>query len=263
MSYRGAVLMAAAVAAGLAGTGCGLQINMGSRSVTDDANVSGPLTAVQLTHGSGDISIHSGPGAGAAIHRTIHYQGSTKPRPSQQVTNGVLTFVNGCSDCSIDYDLTVPAATNVRIRNGSGDIRVADVATTDIDAGAGDVSIRNVHGQVRAHTGSGSVRATSVGARTDLRSSSGDISATGIDGGTLLSETRSGSLVVKFIAAPSNVHAVTRSGDLFIKLPQGRYKIDPATGSGDKFVNVPDDPNATAVVYARTGSGSLRIDPTD
>jgi Putative adhesin len=263
MSYRAAAVTAAAVAAGLAVAGCRFEINIGSRSIADDARVNGPLSAVQLAAGDGDIRIHTGPGAGAAIHRTIRYRGATKPQPSQQVTNGVLTFVKGCANCSIDYDLTVPASVQVRIRNGSGSIRVVDVAAADIRAGSGDVTVRNVPGAVRAHTGSGSVRVDSVGAQNDLHTSSGDIRATALGGGMLLADTGSGSILLRFGAAPSNVRAVTGSGDLRINLPSGRYKVDSSTGSGDSDVNVPDDPAATATVFAKTGSGSILIDPTD
>jgi hypothetical protein len=261
MSYRVAALAAAAVAAGLAVTGCRFEVNLGSRSITDDANVSGPLTAVQLSADDGDITIHTGPGAGAAVHRTIHYRGSTKPQPRQQVTNGVLTFVKGCANCSIDYDLTVPASVQVRIRTGSGSIRVADVAAADIQAGSGDVGVRNVPGAVRAHTGSGSVRVDSVGAQNDLHTSSGDIVATALGGGTLLANTGSGNIRLRFGVAPSNVRAVTGSGDLRINLPPGRYKVDSSTGSGDRNINVPDDRGASATVFAKTGSGSINIHP--
>jgi len=261
MSYRAAALTAVAVAAGLAVTGCRFEVNMGSRSVTDDANVSGPLSAVRLEAGAGDITIHTGPGAGAAIHRTIHYRGTTKPQPSQQVTDGVLTFVRGCADCSIDYDLTVPASVRVRIHNGSGSIRVADVAATDIQAGSGDIGVHNVHGAVRAHTGSGTVRVDSVGAQNDLHASSGDIVATALGGGTLRADTGSGSIRLTFGVAPSKVWAMTGSGDMVIKLPSGRYKVDSSAGSGDRNINVPNDPAATATVFAKTGSGSIHIDP--
>lgn len=259
MSYRAAALTATAIAAGLAVTGCRFEVNMGSRMITDDANVSGPLSAVQLTASDGDIKIHTGPGAGAAIHRTIHYRGKTKPQPGQQVTDGVLTFVRGCGDCSVDYDLTVPASVQVRIRNGSGSVRVTDVATADIQAGSGDVMVRNVPGAVRAHTGSGSVRVDSTGAQNDLHTSSGDITAIALGGGTLLADTGSGSIRLIFGTAPANVRATTGSGDLRIKLPSGRYKIDSSTGSGDKNITVPDDRTATATVFAKTGSGSINI----
>jgi hypothetical protein len=263
MSYRAAALTAAAVAAGLAVTGCRFEVNLGSRSITADANVTGPLTAVQLAAGDGDITIHTGPGAGAAIHRTIHYRGKTKPQPSQQVTAGVLTFVKGCANCSIEYDLTVPAATQVRIQNGSGSIRVADVAAADIQAGSGDVVVRDVAGPVRAHTGSGAVRVDTVGRQTDLHASSGDIVATSVSGGVLRADTGSGSVRLTFSEAPTDVRALTGSGDLLIKLPGGPYRVDHSTGSGEEHIGVPTDPAAAATVYAKTGSGSLRIDPAD
>jgi Toastrack DUF4097 len=265
MSYRAAALTAAAVVAALAVTGCRFEVNMGprARSITDDANVNGPLTAVQLAAGDGDISIHAGSGAGAAIHRTIHYGGKTKPQPSQQVTDGVLTFLKGCTDCSVDYDLTVPASIRVRIQNGSGSIRVADIAAADVQAGSGDVWVRNVHGAVRAHTGSGSVRVDSVGAQNDLHTSSGEIVATALGGGTLRADTGSGSVRLTFTAAPSNVRAVTGSGDLLIKVPGGPYRVDHSTGSGDEHIQVPTDPAATATIFAKTGSGSISINPAD
>jgi hypothetical protein len=261
-SYRVAALTVAAVAGCLAATGCGgLEVSIGSRSIADDASVNGPLSAVQLTSNSGDVTIRAGSGTGAAIHRTIHYRGKTKPRPSQQVTNGVLTFVKGCSHCDIDYELTVPGSVRVRIRSDSGAIRAADIASADLQTGSGDVDVHNIDGPVRAHTGSGAVRASTIGSMTDLHASSGDITATSVSGGTLLAKTGSGSIRLTFDAAPSNVHAVTGSGDLLIKLPGGPYRVEHSTGSGDDHVNVPNDPTATATIYARTGSGDLSVNP--
>ncbi|HEY7484523.1 MAG TPA: DUF4097 family beta strand repeat-containing protein [Streptosporangiaceae bacterium] len=264
MSNRAAVTLAVvAVAVGLAVSGCRFEVNVGSLQITDDASVPGPVNAIQLAAGDGDIKVHTAPGSGVAIHRTIHYHGKTKPQPGQQVTNGVLTFVKGCSNCSVDYDLTAPSSARVQIRNGSGSIRVADVATADIQAGSGDITVWNVAGPVRAHTGSGSVRAESVGGQTDLHASSGDIIATGIQGGTLQADTGSGSIRLKFSGPPSSVRAVTGSGDVFIMLPDGEYRIDPSTGSGDQHIGIDSNPNAAATVFAKTGSGSIRIEPSD
>ncbi|HEX6471631.1 MAG TPA: DUF4097 family beta strand repeat-containing protein [Streptosporangiaceae bacterium] len=262
MPNRAAALPAAAVAvAALAVSGCGVQIHMGPRSVTDEAAVTGQVTAVQLAAGSGDIRIRAGQDQGATIHRTIDYRGRTKPHPSQRLSGGVLTFVPGCTHCSIDYDLTVPAATQVRIRTGSGSIRVAEVAAADLQTGSGDVGVRDVQGAVRAHTGSGSIMITSIGAQADLHTSSGDIIATSVRGGTLRAETGSGSVTLKFSSAPSNVLAVTGSGDVRIRVPGGPYRVDQSTKSGDDSVQVPTDPSAPAVIVARTGSGSLTIAP--
>jgi hypothetical protein len=266
MSNRAAVALTAAVAVGLAVavSGCRVQVNIGSRTMTDDARVAGGVTAIEMTeNGDGDVKVRSGPGSGVAIHRTISYRGETKPRPGQQVSNGVLTFTKGCSNCSVSYDLTVPAGTRLEIRNGSGSIDIADVATADVEAGSGDVRVRHVPGPVRAYTGSGAVRVDEVGAQTDLHASSGDIVASGVNGGTLQADTGSGSVSLKFGAPPSSVRAETGSGDLHITLPDGAYRIDHSTGSGDEHVRIDDDPTATASVYARTGSGSLWIGPSD
>jgi DUF4097 and DUF4098 domain-containing protein YvlB len=266
MSNRAVVALTAAVAVGLAVavSGCGIQVNIGSRTMTDDARVAGGVTSIDLTGGGdGDVKVQSGPGSGVDIHRTIDYRGKTKPRPGQQVTNGVLTFTKGCSNCSVSYLLTVPAATRLEIHNGSGSINVADVAAADVESGSGDVRVRNVPGQVRAYTGSGSVRVDTVGGQTDLHASSGDIVAAGVHGGTLRADTGSGSVNLNFSAAPSSVRAETGSGDLHITLPDGPYRIDHSTGSGDEHVRIDDDPTATATVYANTGSGSIWIVPTE
>ena len=264
MSNRVAVALTAAVAIGLAVSisGCGIEVNLGSRTMTDDARVDAEVTAIDLAGDDGDIKIQSGSGAGVAIHRTVHYRGSAKPRPGQQVTDGVLTFTKGCSRCSIDYELTVPSTVRVKIHNGSGSINVTDVAAADVEAGSGDVRVRNVPGPVRADTGSGSVRVETIGGQTVLHASSGDIVASGVNGGTLRADTGSGSVNLTFSAAPANVRAETGSGDLRIKLPNGAYRLAHSTGSGDEHIEIDDNPAATASVYANTGSGSLWILPT-
>jgi hypothetical protein len=262
MSYRAAVALTAALVAGVAVSGCRFEVNIGERTASVDANVPDPVKAINLVGESGDIRVRTGSGNGVQIRRVVRYHSKAVPHLGQQLSgDGVLTFTKDCSDCSIEYDLTAPSSVRLQIRNGSGSVAASNVSAADLETGSGDILVRSVDGPVRAHTGSGSVTVESAGTQTDLHATSGDIRGIGLLGGKVQADTGSGSVLLRLSAQPSSVRAVTQSGDLRVQLPDGPYQVDAETGSGDREISVPTNGSPVASVYARTGSGSLSIEP--
>ena len=75
---------------------------------------------------------------------------------------------------TISYTITVPAATSVRARTGSGAQTVAGVAgPVNAATGSGRVTLTDIPGAVQAATGSGAIEARGIGGAFDGRTGSG------------------------------------------------------------------------------------------
>ncbi|MCZ4122432.1 DUF4097 family beta strand repeat-containing protein [Streptomyces sp. H39-S7] len=240
---RSAVLIVSALVLGAALTGCDGVSFHGSpeHKSVDDAKVAGPVSAVEVGKGSGDVRIRPGAGGGVTIHRTVRYHGDGKPTPGQKVENGTLTFTDGCDDCSIDYELTVPAGASVKVSTGSGDVDVQGVASANLKTGSGDIDVSGVAGALTTWAGSG------------------DLTGTGLGGADVSATASSGEIRLTFVKAPQKVAIKASSGDVTVHVPGGPYATDVSTGSGDEHVSVPADPSATARIQVRTGSGDVTL----
>ncbi|MCW2943983.1 MAG: hypothetical protein JWR24_700 [Actinoallomurus sp.] len=247
----------------LATSGCGVGVHFADfrHTITpEDTRVTGSVSEVQVSSDSGHVTITAG-GAGVTIHRVVHYQSGT-PHPGQQLSNGTLTFSKGCSRCSIDYDLTVPASVHVRAGSDSGRVDVSGVASADARSDSGSVTVRHVKGDVSAHTDSGQVTVEDVGGSFDAGTDSGMIQASALRSAGVRASSDSGGVHLDFATAPSSVRATNDSGSLNITVPGGPYDIDAATDSGHKDITgVVSDPLAPARLYLRTDSGGLTVLP--
>jgi len=234
-------LPTAALSVGLLLAGCSA-VGGHPKVATADAVVKEAVTSVEVGHArSGSIDIRAGDGPGVVIHRTVHYRGSAEPTPSQQVDGGVLTFTDGCGECWIDYELTVPASAAVKLSSSSGRIAVAGVASAEVRTSSGAVRVERIAGPLRIETSSGSITGSALSSpRADIRSSSG-------------------SARLDFAKAPVSVSADSSSGSLTLKVPGGPYKVDVTTSSGRREVAVPSSPSATATLTAKTSSGDVEI----
>ncbi|MGW9071279.1 DUF4097 family beta strand repeat-containing protein [Streptomyces yangpuensis] len=224
--------------------GCSL-VDGPRRTARADTTVAEAVTAVELTGtGAGSIEVTPGTGPGVTVRRTVHYRGDTAPTPGQQVSEGVLTFTDGCSgNCSIDYRLEVPATAKVTLESDSGDITVTGVAAAEVEADSGDVRAEGKAGPLRISTSSGGITATGLsGPSASVRSDSGD--------------TR-----VDFAKAPASGLAETTSGDVALRVPTAPYRLAVSTTSGARDVTLPDDASAPSHLSARTTSGAVRITP--
>ncbi|WP_327361663.1 DUF4097 family beta strand repeat-containing protein [Streptomyces sp. NBC_01296] len=230
-----------ALAAGLLLSGCSLD-DTEQKTETADTTVAEAVTAVEVKDArSGSIEVTPGTGPGVTVHRTVHYRGDTAPKPGQQVSGGVLTFTDGCSDtCFIDYRLEVPASAAVTLESSSGNVTVAGVAAADLASSSGDVKVEGIAGPLKVRTSSGSVTATGLaGPTAEIHASSGDARLT-------------------FAKPPTSVTAKTSSGDVSLTVPQAPYEITTATASG-KQETLPTTPKAPSHLSIQTSSGDIRI----
>ena len=220
-------------------------------------SVSGAVN-LDLTTGSGDVVIKAGSTNQVVIHGTVRennewfsssdaavHQVESNP-PIQQNGNGIRIGYNLPEDVrrhiSINYEITVPASTEVQAQSGSGNVEVSGVRSeVQAQSGSGDISARDIGGRVHLQTGSGNIRAESVAAPFYGQTGSGDIEANLTGAGDVDVHTGSGTVRVKGIKG--GIQARTGSGDIEAdgdvtgpwQLHTGSGTVRMALGSGSGF----------------------------
>ena len=217
-------------------------------------NVSGSPN-VSVTTGSGSVHLH--PGSASQVHIVAHLHSShgwmsggndVDSRIQQIVSNPpIVQSGNDITigerhnndlyrNISIDYDITLPATSNINAATGSG-----------------DVDIQNVGATLKAQTGSGSVTANGIQGAATLGTGSGDIVLHQTGPGDVKAETGSGSIKLQGLSGA--LKASTGSGDIEATgQPTSDWKL--STGSGSVRLTVG---NARFNFDAETGSGSINV----
>jgi DUF4097 and DUF4098 domain-containing protein YvlB len=174
---------------------------------------------------------------------------------------------------SISFDITVPKATTLSARSGSGDVDVADVGgPVDAQAGSGDIRIGRIDGAVKVQvgsgditiaaarqadvsSGSGDVSVRDVGGNVNVRTGSGEIVVGQVSAGALEVSSGSGGVVASGLSGPVKVH--TASGDVRLAgKPTADWDV--STASADVVIDIPDGTGFR--VSARSMSGAITND---
>jgi len=233
-------------------------------------SVSGVVN-LDLTTGSGEITIKAGGANQVVVHGTIHSnnwfsnaenavrQLESNP-PIQQNGNNIRIGYNLPEDVkrhtSISYEVTVPADAAVQAHSGSGGIGIEGVrGEMQAQTGSGDIRLRDLGGRAHVQTGSGGIRAQDVAAPFYGHTGSGDIQAELTGSGDVDIQTGSGGVHLRGIKG--RLHARTGSGDISAdgnvtggwQLHTGSGSIRLAVGSGNGFN-----------LDVHTGSGSIHSD---
>jgi Putative adhesin len=215
---------------------------------------SSPNLAVST--GSGYIHLH--PGSDSQVHIVAHVHsshgwmggGSDADSRIQQIVNNPPIVQNGNDitigehhnndlyrNISIDYDITLPHASAISAVTGSGDIEIQDVGAN-----------------LKAQSGSGTVRAHGIKGPATLGTGSGDIELEQTGPGDVKAETGSGSIRLQGLSGA--LKAGTGSGDIEADgQPTADWKL--STGSGSIRLGVGS--NARFNLDADTGSGSINV----
>ena len=220
--------------AGLFLAGCGW---IGNNSFDDREALGETITEVRFANDSGDVKISTGDTV--EVRRVVKYD-DDKPGKTHRVENGVL-ILDACPvrNCSIDYELTVPSDTEVSGHVDSGTVEVTGVATANVEAESGDITVRDVDGEVNASVQSGSV---------DL----------GGIGGAVVAGAESGDVTVGLTAVRS-VSVETQSGNIEVTVPSGKYHVKASTESGNLDNDLGDDPAGEPIqLSAQSGDVTVR-----
>ncbi|MFF7633971.1 DUF4097 family beta strand repeat-containing protein [Kitasatospora sp. NPDC008050] len=181
-----------------------------------------PVHALVIKGDTGNIRVV---GAGSGVHVVEHQNyGSKAPASTHTVADGTLTLTYSCHDCGIDYDVDVPAGTDVKVSEGTGDVHLSGLS-------AG----------VQASTGTGSVEGVGLtSASASLGSSTGNVSAT-------------------FTGVPGSVTAKTSTGNVKVVVPAGGYAVKATADTGSVKVSVPQDGASGHAIDAESDTGNVTV----
>ncbi|MEV5573413.1 DUF4097 family beta strand repeat-containing protein [Spirillospora sp. NPDC052269] len=213
------------------------------KTYKDDAALTAKVTAVKLDGiTSGSVTVTGGT-AKASLARTIHYRDKRPDGPTHRVENGVLVLsgCHGISDCSVSYDIKVPAGLPVTGGTSNGAITLSHVGQVSVTAHSGHIELKDVSGSVTARTSNGRIEGEGLGGPIDVQTSNGAIELTA--------------------AKNADVRAKTSNGAITVTVPAGEhYRVTAHTHNGEPDVGgVPNDPSAQHHLDLTTNNGHIEL----
>lgn len=127
-------------------------------------------------------------------------------------------------------DLIIPDGVSLTVRNSSGDVDIQhfDGDKLDVTASSGDLSMDDIHCDVKLETSSGDLNLKHVIGNVTMRSSSGDQQFAHLQG-NLLTHATSGNILIEDLKG--DLRAEATSGDMTLNHIEG--ELDVNTTSGD------------------------------
>ena len=232
----GVAVLAGAFAVG----GCGL---LPPQSMSDTKTLDQQVTAIRFDGRAGSVQVQGKTGqTKATVERTIKYRDGTSPKQdTYRVDGSVLVLTGDCGeDCSVDYDVTVPAGVAVSGQTTAGDIELHGVGAVDVTTTAGGVDLADVRGTVKAHT------------------TNGEITGSGLRGGGVQVETTNGGIDLT-MAEAADVTARTSNGGIKLAVPSGSYRVSTNNHTGRQKIGVAEDPNGKYRLDLNTDNGSIDV----
>lgn len=230
------------------------------------------IASLDVTTGSGDITVKAGGGNQIVVHGTVRsnndwfssgdsvvHSVEANP-PIQQNGNAIRIGYDVPEDArrhvSISYDITVPADTSVQAHSGSGGLGIEGVrAEVQAQTGSGEIKVRDVGGRSRVQTGSGSIRAENVAAPFSAHTGSGEIEAELTGSGDVDVQTGSGGVSLRGVKGA--LRARSGSGNLSADgSVAGPWNLHTGSGSVQLAVGSASGFNLTV----HTSSGSIHSD---
>jgi len=208
------------------------------------------LSSLVVENPSGTIQISAMDGSKAKVSATKVKFGEKCSMIIEKDGNSVLTVkvknksLLGGEDCQVNFDVRVPKAINLDVKNGSGAVAIHGISgALDFKNGSGDLSADGTFNKLNAMTGSGSLTIKGLVSGGELKSGSGNLS-----------------LSFKDKKLSGELNLVTGSGSVTLQFLKGTQIRTQATiGSGELKNQLGETPNAPFSVNAVVGSGNLEI----
>ncbi|QWF80722.1 DUF4097 family beta strand repeat-containing protein [Amycolatopsis sp. CA-230715] len=245
---------------GLALIGLGVVMATGwwwPSSAHAEASVAQAVKSVRIDNSSGKIDIQTGDVTESTVRQAFNYHWGDKPGNSFRVEGDTLVLADCGSGCSVDYDVVVPKGTAVTGKNGSGDVRIKGVASVDVSALSGQVTVQGVEGPATVGTTSGDIEVHDIGGEVKAHAQSGHVRGDGLRAKTD-AEAQSGDVDLK-VTSPQDVRAHTGSGSVKLVIPQDTYRVEGDSGSGDRKISVNQSASGTHLLDLDTGSGDVSV----
>jgi hypothetical protein len=209
------------------------------------------VSAVEVDAGAAQVTVTTGAAGQVTMNGSLTWS-VKRPKIERTWDGDTLKVHSRCDgfvdrfvqNCQVDLKLTVPAGVRLKVKTGSGPVKVRDLTgPVDLDGGSGTLNLYRLKGNVRAKVGSGTIQASQLSSpEADLDSGSGSVAA-------------------EFVAAPQRVKASTGSGSVSITVPEGtRYQVMGGKGAGSR--DIPpglDDKNSDRILDVSSGSGSVSV----
>ena len=230
----------------------------GDKDSDDTHKVDDKITTVQLAAGHSDITINVSDDDTTTVQEQRKYW-FFKHGDAYSVKDGVLKLDGDCGwQCSADFEVTVPRGTKITGENGSGDLELSGVAGVDVKSRSGEVTLREINGDVNLDVTSGDVSVSDLTGKLDVKANSGDIEAAGLKGGPVDVETSSGDIELQ-LAEANDVRVKGTSGDIEITAPGGDYKVSTESRTGDVENSLGNSADASHSLTATTTSGDIEL----
>jgi len=228
---------------------------LGSR-FENDHTVSETVRSVKLEGNSGSVKIRTGSGQ-PTVRETIHYNWRSKPSGAFYRVEGDQLVLADCgNNCTVDFDVIVPAGVPVTGKLDSGDLDIAGMSSVDVQADSGQARVEDVSGAVKLRLDSGSINLRNVG-EVQLHSDSGSITGADVRG-PVDATSSSGSVELK-LTQENDVKVQADSGSIDVKVPGGPYRVEGNSDSGHREIDVPADGSARHVLDLNSDSGSVTV----
>ena len=181
-----------------------------------------------------------------------NYELTLRPHESGLILRGVTVPAGGArrSSLSAEFEITVPARSNLDLETQGGEISVGNLqgSTQAVTAG-GDIHAADIKGAVRLETAGGSISMGSVTGPVEARTAGGSIHVGDITGTAVL-ETSGGEIISGMVTG--TLRAETAGGDLVLRGSTGALEAQTAGGQ----IRIGETGGS---VVAQTAGGSIRL----
>ena len=132
----------------------------------------------------------------------------------------------GQAQYPIDFEVVVPAAAKLEVRDTSGIIRISGLdADVSIDDGTGTLTVSNLRSSLRIHKTSGDVRVADIGGAVEIGSRSGQINIRRLE--ALNIESSDGNLDISNVSS-AVIH--NHRGNIRVNDVKGKLQIEDDSG---------------------------------
>ncbi|MCF6469537.1 DUF4097 domain-containing protein [Nonomuraea sp. MG754425] len=212
-------------------SGCGIAGIAGPNSEESTSyQVTEKIAKLKLSSQAGDSVITETDGAAVRVVETLQWHGDEKSKPEHKVEGGTLVLTDTCSDgwmgCSVHYKIEVPKGTPV-----------------ELDAGSGNLTLRDLTGDISVRIGSG------------------DVDGAGLASRKVVADAGAGNMELKYATAPQDVELKAGSGDIDVVVPDGAYAVRTKVNSGEASVEVRNDAAAPNKISLTADSGNVTVKP--
>ncbi|MEU4996161.1 DUF4097 family beta strand repeat-containing protein [Streptomyces sp. NPDC021622] len=193
------------------------------------------------THGG--VTLHAGHDSKVHVTATGDYA-DTPPKVTVKSSGKTTEVTGSCGDdCSLNLDITLPAALAAEVSSDQGQITGSDLTgrlalTTD----AGAIDLTNPRGSLVLHTAGGQI---------DVKDAKP---------ATFEARTRQGEVRATFATAPTTTAVTTDQGGVDLTLPRhSGYYIQAQSKTGTPHITLPSNRDGKHTVTVHTKEGGVEI----